>query len=193
MNVNNVKLLISAVAKKQYPNLNLPEIAFVGRSNVGKSSLINRLINRKSLARVSGVPGKTITINFYDVENKLIFVDLPGYGFAKRSKEEIRKWGNMIEEYLITRNELKLVLMLVDIRHKPSEDDVLMYNWLCEYNVPTKVIATKLDKIKKSQIEPSIALISETLGLEDSVIAFSSLKGDGKDETWSFIENTVLD
>lgn len=193
MNVNNVKLLISAVAKKQYPNLNLPEIAFVGRSNVGKSSLINRLINRKSLARVSGVPGKTITINFYDVEDKLIFVDLPGYGFAKRSKEEIRKWGNMIEEYLITRNELKLVLMLVDIRHKPSEDDVLMYNWLCEYNVPTKVIATKLDKIKKSQIEPSIALISETLGLEDSVIAFSSLKGDGKDETWSFIENTVLD
>ena len=193
MNVNHVKLLVSAVSKKQYPAEKLPEIAFVGRSNVGKSSLINKLINRKSFARVSGVPGKTATINFYSIEEQLIFVDLPGYGYAKRSRAEIEKWGSMIEEYLLSRETLELVVLLVDIRHKPTKDDCMMLDWLAQYNMPTLIIATKRDKLKNYQIEPALEQIMEVLNIENRPIPFSSETGVGKDEVWEIFDSFLED
>lgn len=193
MNVNNVSLIISAVSAKQYPNLNMPEIAFVGRSNVGKSSLINKLINRKAFARVSSVPGKTATINFYNIEDKFLFVDLPGYGYAKRSKADIKKWGEMIEEYLVTRENLSLITMLVDIRHKPSNDDVLMMNWLHEYDIKTVIVATKKDKISKKQVEENLKIIKGTLKLSQNeiVIPFSAENGEGKNEIWEIYDKLM--
>lgn len=190
MNLNNVSLLVSAVAKRQYPNCELPEIAFAGRSNVGKSSLINKMLNRKKLARVSASPGKTATINFYDIDKKLIFVDLPGYGFAKVSKQERERWGRMIEEYLNEREQLIQVVLLVDMRHKPTNDDIMMFNWITESGYNPVVIATKKDKVKPSQREDALKLIKDTLGIED-VIAFSSEKGDGVDEVWSLFKQMI--
>lgn len=190
MNLNNVELMLSAVSKRQYPNTNLPEIAFAGRSNVGKSSLINKLLNRKKLARVSAQPGKTATINFYDIDKTLIFVDLPGYGFAKVSKQEKEKWGRMIEEYLNEREQLIQVVLLVDMRHKPTGDDIMMFEWMVESGFNPVVIATKKDKVKPSQRDAAIKLIKDTLGIED-VIPFSSEKGDGVDEVWSLFKNMI--
>lgn len=190
MNLNNVSLMLSAVSKKQYPNTNLPEIAFAGRSNVGKSSLINKLLNRKKLARVSANPGKTATINFYDIDKTLILVDLPGYGFAKVSKQEKEKWGRMIEEYLNEREQLIQVVLLVDMRHKPTNDDIMMFNWIVESGFEPVVIATKNDKVKPSQREDSLNLIKDTLGI-DEVIPFSSEKGDGVDEVWGLFKQMI--
>lgn len=190
MNLNNVELMLSAVSKRQYPNTGLPEIAFAGRSNVGKSSLINKLLNRKKLARVSAQPGKTATINFYDIDKTLIFVDLPGYGFAKVSKQEKEKWGKMIEEYLNEREPLIQVVLLVDMRHKPTNDDVMMFNWIVESGFEPVVIATKKDKVKPSQREDALKLIKSTLNI-DEVIPFSSEKGDGVDEVWDLFKNMI--
>ena len=190
MNLDNVELMLSAVSKRQYPNTDLPEIAFAGRSNVGKSSLINKLLNRKKLARVSAQPGKTATINFYDIDKTLIFVDLPGYGFAKVSKQEKEKWGKMIEEYLNEREQLIQVILLVDMRHKPTNDDIMMYNWIVESGFEPIVIATKKDKVKPSQRESALKLIKDTLNM-DEVIPFSSEKGDGVDEVWSLFKNMI--
>lgn len=190
MNLNNVALMLSAVSKRQYPNTDLPEIAFAGRSNVGKSSLINKLLNRKKLARVSAQPGKTATINFYDIDKALIFVDLPGYGFAKVSKQEKEKWGRMIEEYLNEREQLIQVVLLVDMRHKPTNDDIMMFNWIVESGFEPVIIATKKDKVKPSQREDALNLIKETLGV-DNVIPFSSEKGDGVDEVWNLFKQMI--
>ena len=190
MNLNNVKMLVSAVKPSQYPQNNIPDIAFAGRSNVGKSSMINKLLNRKNLARVSSNPGKTATINFFEVDETFNLVDLPGYGFAKVSKAEKEKWGKMIEEYLFKREELIQVVLLVDMRHKPSNDDVLMYNWIKESGFNPLVIATKHDKLRPSLRDGALQLIKDTLNTE-FVIPFSSEKGTGRDEVWSIIENLL--
>lgn len=184
MNINNLKLLVSAVSKKQYPLGDKPEIALAGRSNVGKSSLINKMLKRKALARVSSSPGKTATINFYDVDGVFNLVDLPGYGFAKTSKQERMRWGKMIEEYLNTRQQLVQVILLVDFRHKPTNDDVTMYNWIVENGYSPIVVATKYDKVKASKRDESIKLIKDTLGI-DEFCMFSSESGFGRDDLWA--------
>lgn len=193
MNLNNVALMLSAVSKKQYPDTNLPEIAFAGRSNVGKSSLINKLLNRKKLARVSAQPGKTATINFYDIDKSLIFVDLPGYGFAKVSKQEKEKWGKMIEKYLHTSKVLQAVFLLIDIRHEPSANDKQMYDWIMSNGFHPIIIATKLDKIKRSQLEKQVKLIKQGLGVDSDtiVIPFSSETKQGREETYDLIDRLL--
>ena len=194
MNIHNVELTISAVNPKQYPKTDFPDLAFAGRSNVGKSSLMNKLLNRKSLARVSQKPGKTATINFYNIDDTINFVDLPGYGFAQVSKEEKRKWGNMIETYLNTRENLSQVVLLVDSRHKPTADDVLMLSFIRGVCPRAVVVATKYDKLKPSQREASLKLIIETLELsgDDIIIPFSSVKGTGVEEFWCYVNEIVL-
>ncbi len=191
MNIHNAKIAISAVKPNQYPKTGVPEFAFAGRSNVGKSSLINKLLNRKSLARVSGVPGKTITINFYDIDETIFLVDLPGYGYAKRSRSDIKDWGDMIESYLTNRPELKTIFLLVDSRHEPTKDDIMMLEWIrtVRYGEPVIVIATKTDKLNKSEIEPNLTRIYEKLELtEDDVLVPFSTKGDeGKETVWDMI------
>lgn len=193
MNVNNVDLIAVAAKKQQYPESFLPEIAFVGKSNVGKSSLINCMVNRKSLARTSSSPGKTRTINFYNIENTLHFVDLPGYGYARASKTEIEKWGKMIEEYLLKREQLKSIILLIDIRHEPSSNDKMMYDWLKHYGYKIIIVATKSDKLKRSQISKHISNIIKSLSLEknDMLIPFSSENKNGKNELWDIIENII--
>ena len=191
MNIHNAKIAISAVKPNQYPKTGVPEFAFAGRSNVGKSSLINKILNRKSLARVSGVPGKTITINFYDIDETIFLVDLPGYGYAKRSRSDIKDWGDMIESYLTNRPQLKTIFLLVDSRHEPTKDDVMMLEWIrtVRYGEPVIVIATKTDKLNKSEIEPNLTRIYEKLSLtEDDVLVPFSTKGDeGKETVWDMI------
>ena len=183
MNIHNVQFEISAVTEKQYPKNGLAEIAMVGRSNVGKSSLINKTLNRKNFARVSSKPGKTATINFYNVDNKLRLVDLPGYGYAKVSRQEKQKWGEMIQHYLDIREELKMIFLLVDCRHAPSDDDLLMLEWIRYYQKPFAVIATKADKVKPSQREGAINVICEDLQIEpDELIVFSAETGDGREK-----------
>lgn len=191
MDVHNVDLTISAVDPKQYPKTKWPEIALVGRSNVGKSSLTNTLINRRSFARTSSQPGKTQTLNFYNIEDQLYFVDVPGYGYAKVSRSEREKWGQMIETYLSSRDQLKGVITLVDGRHAPSDDDVQMHEWLKYYEIPTLVVATKMDKIAKGKWNKQESLIKKTLDLsgEDKLIMFSSLTKAGKDQVWDWIDN----
>ena len=186
----DIKLLTTAVKYEQYPPCDLPEIALVGRSNVGKSSLINCLANRKNLARTSSTPGKTATINFYEIGGKFRLVDLPGYGYAKVSRQEKEKWAGMIENYLAKRENLVQVIQLVDARHKPTADDKTMFEWICSYNYEPFVVATKLDKLKKSQIEANLTAIYEELNLnEDSVlIPFSSENRDGRAEVLELIE-----
>lgn len=167
-----------------------PEVAFAGKSNVGKSSLINALVNRKSFARTSSEPGKTQTINFYNVNNELYLVDLPGYGYAKTSMETREKWGKMIEKYLHTSKMLKAVFLLVDIRHEPSQNDVNMFDWIKYQGFTPVVIATKADKIKRSQLPRQIKLVRETLGMEQNevLIPFSAETKQGKEEIWKIIE-----
>ncbi len=194
MNIHNVTLMISAVRKNQYPNTPWPEIAFAGRSNVGKSSLINKLLNRKKLARVSSTPGKTATVNFYNIDDKLCLVDLPGYGFARVSKAEKAKWGVMINEYLHERESLKQVILLVDSRHKPTQDDIMMMDYIRSVCDRAVVVATKLDKLKKTQINENLNMIIEQLGLcgDDVIIPFSAVTGEGRDQFLSYIEQEIL-
>ena len=194
MNLNNVELLISAVKRAQYPDNKLPEIAFAGRSNVGKSSLINKILNRKSLARVSAKPGKTATINFYNIDKTMNIVDLPGYGFARVSPQEKKKWAQMIDEYLNTRENLKQVILLVDSRHKPTADDKIMINFIRNVCERCVVVATKFDKLKKSEQEASLHQIITTLSLsgDDVIIPFSTVTGVGKDEFWYYVEDEIL-
>ena len=184
MKINKSELEAVAVKASQYPPADLPEIAFAGRSNVGKSSLLNLITGRKSLARVSGNPGKTRTINFYRINDEFRIVDLPGYGFAKVSKSESQKWGAMIESYLENRETLRKVVQLVDIRHKPSAQDVQMYEYLKYYGLDGIVVATKADKVSSNQRAACIRTIRQTLGMnkEDKVIPVSALKktGDGE-------------
>ena len=193
MNIQNASIKVSAVSPKQYPADNLPEVAFAGRSNVGKSSFINKMLNRRNLARTSATPGKTAQINFYNIDDTIYFVDLPGYGYAAVSKQEKKKWGLMMEEYLNTRENLRHTLLLVDSRHKPTADDVQMAEWI-RYNFGNLVvIATKLDKLKKSQIEGNLEVVKQTLKLTDKdiLIPFSSEKGTGRDEAWDIINQIV--
>ncbi len=171
------------------------EVAFVGKSNVGKSSLINGLINRKSYARTSSQPGKTQTLNFYNINEQLYFVDLPGYGYAKVSLEAKKKWGVMIENYLKNSKQLKAVFLLIDIRHEPSENDRNMYDWINHNGFHPIIIATKLDKIKRSQVQKHIKIIRDTLKLDsDSIlIPFSAETKQGRDEIWSMIDNLIIE
>ncbi len=175
------------------PSNELPEIAFAGKSNVGKSSLINGLLNRKSLARTSAQPGKTQTINFYNVNKELYFVDLPGYGYAKVSVEIRAKWGKMIERYLHGSTQLKKVFLLVDIRHAPSENDCMMYDWIVDNGYEPVIICTKLDKIKRSQVQKNLKIIREKLDLVPgtTMIPFSAQTKQGRDEMWNLIESTL--
>lgn len=190
MNIHNVSLTISAVRPNQYPSTGYMEFAFAGRSNVGKSSLINKLLNRKSMARVSGTPGKTVTINFYNIDDTIYLVDLPGYGYAQRSKSETEKWGKMMEDYLANREPLVQTILLVDSRHKPTKDDITMANWIRHYHDNLIVVATKMDKLKKREIEPNLALIWETLemGEDDILVPFSTKDDEGKYTVWDMIE-----
>lgn len=176
-----------------FPVHDQPEFAFAGKSNVGKSSMINALMNRKSLARVSQQPGKTQTVNFYHINNAVYWVDLPGYGYAKVGKDAKEKWGKMIERYLKKSPSLKMVFLLVDIRHAPSENDIMMYDWIVQNGFRPVIIATKMDKLNKSQIAPAVALIRETLQMkeEDLLIPFSATSKQGRDEIWDLIEATM--
>lgn len=190
MDVNNVELIISAVRPEQYPETDLPEYALAGRSNVGKSSFINTMIRRKSMARISQKPGKTQTLNFYKIEEALFFVDVPGYGFAKVSKTEREKWGVMIETYITSREQLRGVIQIVDLRHKPTEDDRMMYEFLKYYEIPVIVVATKADKIPRSKWQKNTKIVRETLDFDpdDKFVLFSSETKMGKDEAWQFIK-----
>ncbi|NLK21134.1 MAG: YihA family ribosome biogenesis GTP-binding protein [Epulopiscium sp.] len=195
MLVNNVELEFVCGSESQIPDTDLNEIAFAGKSNVGKSSLINSLINRKALARTSAQPGKTQTINFYNVEEKLYFVDLPGYGFAKVSKTERERWGKFIESYLINREQLKQVVLLIDIRHEPGQNDKMMYDWLCHYQNNVLVIATKMDKIKRSQLQKQLAIIKKGLNMDPNhkLIPFSAQTKQGTEEIWNVFDKWVVD
>ena len=172
------------------PDNDKPEIAFAGKSNVGKSSLINALMNRKSLARTSSQPGKTQTINFYNINDKLYYVDLPGYGYASVSKEVKAKWGKLIERYLRNSKQLQCVFLLVDIRHAPSTNDVEMYEWILANGFYPIIIATKLDKIKRSQVQKNVKIIKEKLNVEPGpiIIPFSAQTKQGRDEIWDIID-----
>lgn len=189
MNFKWSEHITSAVKPEGYPEGELPEIAMVGRSNVGKSSVINFLTGRKSLARVGNTPGKTRLINFFSLEDKLMLVDLPGYGYAQVSKEERQRWGKIVETYLNKRTQLRLVLMLVDIRHKPTSDDKLMYEWLCSMGKPHIILATKADKISRTHYKQHITEIKNTLNvmLDVPVIPVSVLKKTGFQEVWDRI------
>ena len=167
-----------------------PEVAFAGKSNVGKSSLINALMNRKSYARISATPGKTQTINFYNINDELYLVDLPGYGYARVSEKEKEQWGKMIERYLHSSAQLKAVFLLIDIRHAPSANDKMMYQWVIEQGYQPVIIATKLDKIKRSQVQKHVKMLKEGLSLipGTKVIPFSSTTKQGRDEIWELIE-----
>ncbi|MFJ8063169.1 ribosome biogenesis GTP-binding protein YihA/YsxC [Psychrobacillus sp. NPDC096426] len=193
MKINNVELLISAVRPAQYPEGDLPEFALAGRSNVGKSSFINKMIGRKSMARISSKPGKTQTLNFYKLEEDLLFVDVPGYGYAKVSKSERAAWGKMIETYFTSRDVLKAVVLLVDLRHPPTADDCMMYDFLKHYNIPCIVVATKADKIPKGKWDKHKKIVKDELQMEkgDPLVVFSSETGLGFDTAWAEIESRM--
>lgn len=190
MKVTQAEIVISAASKIQYPKDIIPEFALAGRSNVGKSSFINKMINRKALARTSSKPGKTRILNFYKINNIFHFVDVPGYGYAKVSKTERDKWGVMMEEYFSYREQLKAILLITDLRHEPSKDDCLMYDFLKEQGLPVIVIATKLDKIPKNKKASFSSRTRKTLNMDslDSLVLFSSETGEGKEEAWKQLE-----
>lgn len=189
MKVTKAEIVISAVKPEQYPNDPWPNFALAGRSNVGKSSFINKMLNRKALARTSSKPGKTQTLNFYNINDSFYFVDVPGYGFAKVSKKDREAWGKMIETYLTTSDKLRAVIQIIDLRHKPTDDDKLMYNFCKHYEIPVIIIATKADKIPKGKWDKHLKVVKETLNIDpnDQVVVFSSETGKGKDEAWSII------
>ena len=193
MVIRQVSLDIVCGVTSRLPDTGRPEVAFVGKSNVGKSSLINGLVNRKALARTSSQPGKTRTINFYRVNEELYLVDLPGYGYAAAPEEIKAQWGKMIERYLHTSQNLKCVFLLIDIRHAPSANDRMMYHWILEQGYRPVIIATKLDKIKRSQIQKQLKLIRETLEAEkDTVmIPFSAATKQGREEIWELIRGLM--
>ena len=193
MNYNNAEITVSAVSPAQYPAGSVPEIALAGRSNVGKSSFINKFLNRKSLARTSSKPGKTATLNFYNIDNTFYFVDLPGYGYAEVSKAEREKWAKMINLYLTTRPQLKATFLILDARHKPTKDDMAMYEWIKARHGSVNMIITKLDKLKKSKIEENVELIKKTLDINenDNIVLFSAENGTGVDNAHSLVEELV--
>lgn len=194
INLNNANFLLSGVKKEHYPVTTIPEIAFAGRSNVGKSSLINKILNRKSFARVSATPGKTATINFYEIDKKLMLVDLPGYGYAAASKGERKNLTQIIGEYLTERKQLMQVVLLVDSRHKPTEDDVNMLSSIKSAGGMAVVIATKADKLSKKQLEESLDRIVETLNLQDGdiLIPFSVKSNESAENFWDYVYDYIL-
>ena len=192
MLIKNPKFEISAVSKKQYPKGNLPEIVLVGKSNVGKSSFVNTMTNRKSLARTSNVPGKTRQINFYNMDDKFYFVDLPGYGYSKMSKEEKVFSGNYIEKYLAEGQNVTLIILLLDIRHKPTEDDMFMYEYILKSNLPFMVLTNKADKIAVTKVDSEVERIKDILGISYStILPFSSERKIYIDKVWEEIEKYV--
>lgn len=195
-NTNNVNIAITVGNSKQFPRDPRPQVALSGRSNVGKSSLINTLLGRKSLARVSSAPGKTITINYYDVDKKLYLVDLPGYGYAKRSKDSQRSWSTLTEDYFVKNpsiDALKLVVQLIDIRTGPTDDDIMMINFLIDNDVNFVVVATKTDKLSKTQLKNAVDNIQNEyfLGTGINILPFSSVTRDGKDDLWRLISDAI--
>ena len=194
MVIKNVNLETVCGITSVLPKNTKPEIAFAGKSNVGKSSLINALMNRKSYARISATPGKTQTINYYSINDEMYLVDLPGYGYAKVSEQEKIKWGQLIERYLHSSAQLKAVFLLIDIRHAPSENDRIMYQWIVEQGFHPIIIATKLDKIKRSQVQKQMKVLREGLKLIPGtmIIPFSSQTKQGRDEIWDIVENQFL-
>ncbi len=195
MEIKQSDFVISAVTSGQYPKDGFPEVAFVGKSNVGKSSLINTITNRKKLAKVSATPGKTRLVNFFLINKVVFFVDLPGYGYAKISKSQQQSWGNMIESYLKGRETLKKFVLLVDSRHKPTDDDILMNNWIRHYGIECIIVSTKIDKLTKNEIFKSDKLIRDTLKLssDEKILHFSSLKRTGKEELIDTIFDRIVE
>ena len=193
MKITQAEIVMSAVKPEQYPTDGFPEFALAGRSNVGKSSFINKMINRKGLARTSSKPGKTQTLNFYKLNEELFFVDVPGYGYAKVSKSEREAWGKMIETYITTREPLRAMLLIIDLRHKPSADDVMMYDFLKHYEIPCIIVATKADKIPNGKWQKHLKVVKDTLDIAkgDEVILFSSETGLGKDTAWNAIQARI--
>ena len=192
MNFQNVEFLISAAAPRDFPANRLPEIAFAGKSNVGKSSVINRLLQRKNFARVGDKPGKTIHVNYFTLDRKCYLVDLPGYGFAKVSQSEKERWGKLMEDYFAS-NRITLGILIVDYRHPPTNNDITMAKWFLDSGCPFAVVANKMDKLKKSELVPNLEVIRQDLELPDScpVIPFSAEKGDGRDALVKLILETV--
>ena len=192
MNFHNVEFLISAASPKDFPSNRLPEIAFAGKSNVGKSSVINRLLMRKNFARVGEKPGKTIHVNYFTIDKTCYLVDLPGYGFAKVSQKEKERWGKLMEDYFAA-GRIDLGCLIVDYRHAPTNNDITMAQWFLDSGCPFVVIANKMDKLKKSELEPNLKTIREDLGLPDEcpIIPFSAEKGNGKDELVRMIMDVV--
>lgn len=192
MNFQNVEFLISAAAPKDFPANRLPEIAFAGKSNVGKSSVINRLLQRKNFARVGDKPGKTVHVNYFTLDRKCYLVDLPGYGFAKVSQSEKERWGKLMEDYFAA-NRITLGILIVDYRHPPTNNDITMARWFLDSGCPFAVVANKMDKLKKSELVPNLQLIRQDLELPDScpVVPFSAEKGDGRDALVKLILDTV--
>lgn len=192
MNFQNVEFLISAASPKDFPANRLSEIAFAGKSNVGKSSVINRLLQRKNFARVGDKPGKTIHVNYFTLDRKCYLVDLPGYGFAKVSQSEKERWGKLMEDYFAA-NRITLGILIVDYRHPPTNNDITMARWFLDSGCPFAVVANKMDKLKKSELEPNLKLIRQDLELPDTcpVIPFSAEKGDGRDALVKLILDTV--
>ena len=193
MIIKNVDLETVCGITSKLPENTLPEVAFAGKSNVGKSSLINGLMNRKSYARISATPGKTQTINYYNINQELYLVDLPGYGYAKVSEQEKQRWGKMVERYLHGSKQLKAVFLLIDIRHDPSANDKMMYDWILHNGYEPIIIATKLDKLKRSQVAKHIKMVKEGLHVVPgtAVIPFSAVTKDGRDEIWEIIEGCM--
>lgn len=193
LNLHNAEFVRSAVKTADFPQDTLPQIVFAGKSNVGKSSTINRILNRKNFARVGNQPGKTIHINFFRIDEQAYFVDLPGYGYAKVSKRERDRWGKLMDDYFAWEDGMTLGFQIVDLRHKPTADDVTMANWFLQTGVPFAIIANKHDKVKRSQLEGNLQLIRETLQLPDAVpvIPFSAEKGTGRDEVLNLILNHI--
>lgn len=195
MVIKNINLETVCGITSVLPENDKPEIAFAGKSNVGKSSLINALMNRKSYARISATPGKTQTINFYNINEELYLVDLPGYGYAKVSEKEKAQWGKLIERYLHGSSQLRAVFLLIDIRHEPSANDRMMYRWIVDQGFPPIIIATKLDKLKRSQIQKHVKMVREGLDLVPGtkIIPFSSVTKQGREEIWELVETEYLD
>ena len=194
LSFNKVEFILSAASEKQFVRDGMPQLAFAGRSNVGKSSVINRLVNRKNFARVGASPGKTSQINYFKIDGKLYLVDLPGYGYAKVSVEVKAKWGKMIENYLKKSPMLKCVFLLVDIRHEPSANDKTMYDWVVYNGYRPIVIATKLDKIKRSQVQKQLKMIREGLNVAEGtpIVPYSAVTKQGRDEIWELIETYAM-
>lgn len=190
MKINKAEIFTSGVRTEHYPDDQFPEIALAGRSNVGKSSFINRMIQRKNLVRTSGKPGKTQTLNFYTINDAFYFVDVPGYGYAKVSKAERDKWGRMMEEYFQSRETLRVVVLITDIRHKPTKDDLQMYDYLKFFDLPVLIIATKVDKVPKNKRASHLKQSKEYFDLDpdDNIVPFSSETGEGKDMAWGILK-----